>query len=80
MYVFVYSFVVFELKNLFRDLGRSIHYFKGAMEHRPHTGGGGGGVGGSKTQLEILYKIGYVCKIPWGGGGVNHSKPSIYYI
>ena len=24
-----------ELRNFFRDLGRSMHYFKGAREHRP---------------------------------------------
>ena len=27
-----------------------------------------------KMQLEIRFKIGYVCKIPKGGGGKNTSK------
>ena len=34
-----------------------------------------------KTRLSILYKIGYVCEIPWGGGGgeQTHSQPSVYW-
>ena len=30
-------------------------------------------------QKRLLFKIDYVCKIPWGGGEQGHFWPAVYY-